>query len=103
MRKTKCTNCKEVKTEKGSEKCYSCKVSGCQLCIKVVCCDCGVSMCKDCGGNGDSNCGCYGNCSSCETNINRGENGWPCCKCKKWYCSECRSNSKCKECRMDDD
>lgn len=100
VRKVKCKNCKEVKTEKGSIKCYGCKTSGCNECIETVCCDCCESMCKYCRGNDDILCGCYGNCSSCGTAVNRGSNGWPCHKCKKWYCEECRKISKCKECKI---
>lgn len=98
MRNIKCKNCKEIKTEKGTYKCHNCNLSGCRNCVKLTCCDCGVSMCKDCRDDNNILCGCYGNCSSCDTDVNRGEHGWPCNKCKKWYCNECRNNSKCKQC-----
>ena len=102
LRKVKCKNCKEIKPEKGNLKCYSCNVSGCNKCIETACCDCSVIMCKNCGGSGEPNCGCYGSCSSCGTDVNRGSDGWPCHKCKKWYCSVCRHTSKCKECKVED-
>jgi hypothetical protein len=103
LRKVRCKNCKEIKTEKGNLKCYNCRISGCNKCIQTVCCDCSERMCKNCSGTGEPNCGCYGKCSSCGTDVNRGSNGWPCNKCKKWYCSECRHVSKCKECKIEDD
>ena len=103
LRKVKCKNYQQVKTEKETLKCYECKVTGCNNCIETACCDCSVIMCKSCGGNGEPNCGCYGKCSSCNTDVNRGTNGWPCNKCKKWYCEGCRHNSKCKECKVDYD
>lgn len=102
-RKVKCPNCSDYRTEKGSiRKCYSCNISGCVKCIQSVCCDCSESMCRSCNG-GDNLCGCYGNCSSCGTNVDRGSNGWPCRGCKKWYCSSnCRNvSSKCKLCKDD--
>ena len=103
LRKVKCKNCKEIKPEKGNLKCYSCNVSGCNKCIETVCCDCGEIMCKSCNGNDAYRCGCYGNCSSCGTNVDRGSDGWPCNKCKKWYCQDCKHNSKCKECKVEDE
>ena len=102
-RKIKCTNCSDYRTEKGSiRKCYSCNASGCDKCVQTVCCDCSEIMCRSCTG-GDNLCGCYGNCSSCGTSVNRGSNGWPCTRCKKWYCSSnCRdASSKCKLCKDD--
>ena len=53
-------------------------------------------MCKDCKGTGEPNCGCYGNCNSCEKDVDRGSDGWPCHKCKKWLCVKCKYHSKCK-------
>ena len=102
LRKVKCKNCQTVKTEKGTLKCYNCNISGCNQCIKTVCCDCCERMCSNCSGTGEPNCGCYGKCSRCGTDVNRGSDGWPCNKCKKWYCHDCRCSSKCKECRIDD-
>ena len=43
-------------------------------CIELACCDCGYIMCKSCR-NSDINCGCYGKCVSCNTDVNRGEDG----------------------------
>ena len=103
LRKVKCKNCQQVKTQKGALKCYSCNVSGCNNCIDTACCDCSVIMCKNCSGNGEPTCGCYGKCSSCQTDVNRGSDGWPCNKCKKWYCESCKHTSKCKECKVDYD
>ena len=88
--------------KKGTLKCYGCKVTGCNKCIETACWDCSVIMCKSCSGNGEPKCGCYGKCSSCNTDINRGSDGWPCNKCKKWYYEGCRHNSKCKECKVDE-
>ncbi len=102
LRKIKCKNCMEIKSEPGRCKCYSCNTSGCSKCIKTACCDCCVIMCKNCNGNGESNCGCYGNCSSCGNSVDRGNNGWPCIKCKKWYCDYCKHKSKCMKCKLDD-
>jgi hypothetical protein len=103
IRKVKCKNCQLVKTEKGTLKCYGCNVTGCNKCIETVCCDCSEIMCKHCGGSGDVRCGCYGNCSSCKTDVDRGSDGWPCSKCKKWYCEDCKKNSKCKLCKINYD
>lgn len=104
---TKCKNCKEVRDDpvnpsrrRSSKKCFLCKKSGCDKCIPIVCCDCCVRMCNDCR-DGEENCGCYGTCSRCGGEVNRGEHGWPCTKCKKWYCDDedCRKGNRCKECR----
>ena len=80
------------------ESCYSCGSKS--KSVDVVCCDCGVKMCKQCSRNEDSNnCGCYGNCSNCDKNINRGKHNWPCSKCDEWYCGElCRKTSDCDDC-----
>ena len=99
----KCKNCQTVKPEKRKLKCYSCNVYGCNKCIEIVCSDCSERMCKNCNGNEKSQCGCYGKCSLCEINVDRGSNGWPCNKCKKWYCEECKNNSKCNECNVEYD
>lgn len=98
-RKVKCKNCAVVRTEKGTERCHNCNISGCSNCIDSVCCDCGVSMCNDCRNNDDIKCGCYGTCKMCGNDVDRGSDGWPCRKCKKWLCNGCRRESKCKECR----
>ena len=103
IRKVKCKNCLEVKTAKGTLKCYGCNVSGCDNCVETVCCDCSEIMCRNCRGNDNTPCGCYGHCSSCGTDVNRGSDGWPCNKCKKWYCEKCKHNSKCKVCRIEED
>lgn len=79
--------------------CYNCKESGCKKCIGCVCCDCGVRMCPNCSGSGEPNCGCYGRCSSCRTDVNRGQHGWPCTSCRCWYCDGCRNiDNYCLEC-----
>ena len=84
--------------------CYSCKESGCDKCIKVVCCDCCVKMCSNCTYDDDILCGCYGNCYTCDTEVNRGEHGWPCSTCHKWFCSlVCRSKNNCIDCQEDED
>ena len=67
--------------------------------VSVVCCDCGVRMCSKCSYKDDIECGCYGRCTNCNKNINRGENGWPCRKCDDWYCSDlCKKTSNCNDC-----
>lgn len=99
----KCKNCKEIyNNNDDKKKCEICKLQGCNKCIELACCDCGYILCKSCR-NSNINCGCYGKCFSCNTDVNRGEDGWPCNKCKKWYCGKCRFNSKCKECNGEDD
>jgi hypothetical protein len=56
-------------------------------------------MCSKCSYKDDIECGCYGRCTNCNKNINRGENGWPCRKCDDWYCSDlCKKTSRCKDC-----
>jgi len=108
--KENCENCDKVITGKQIFYCHSCRSSFCDKCIiKDVCSDCGVNMCKNCCGNGESNCGCYGNCYFCGIDVDRGSDGWPCYKCKKWYCKECKLQSTfnelntCNECKIDDD
>ncbi len=103
-RKTKCKNCNEVKAEDDKRlKCHSCTKLGCRKCIKTVCCDCCVSMCEKCSDDSEIECGCYGNCTSCGSDVNRGTHGWPCRKCNKWLCDndECHIKNKCKECKND--
>ena len=87
--------------ETSEESCYSCGSKSKK--VSVVCCDCGVKMCKQCARNACdddyNNCGCYGNCSNCNKNINRGDHDWPCSECDEWYCSySCRKTSKCDDC-----
>ena len=78
--------------------CFKCEEIGCDKCVDVVCCDCAVTMCNKCR-NGDNLCGCYGACYHCDTDLNRGRNGWPCNECEKWYCHYCGlNNNSCKEC-----
>ena len=99
-RKIKCTNCLEIKENKyDCYECYNCNISGCSKCINIVCSDCSERMCTSCSGNGDNRCACYGNCSYCSKNVDRGNDGWPCYECRKWLCSDCKYKSKCNECR----
>ena len=91
-----CQFCNQV-----SEKittCDNCQTEGCNKCIKIVCCDCSMEMCKDCRNDHHVKCGCYGTCNGCDVEVNRGEHGWPCHKCNKWLCDECKENTTCKEC-----
>ena len=84
--------------KKCTRRCFVCNVRGCTDCVEVVCCDCGERMCSDCR-NGDDLCGCYGHCSSCGTEVNRGADGWPCGECDQWLCSGCcRCDNSCPEC-----
>ena len=80
--------------------CHSCNVIGCEDCIRTVCCDCGVRMCRRCKNDHNVLCGCYGSCLGCGTDVNRGENGWPCYVCDKWLCFNCqiKDDNDCKEC-----
>ncbi len=78
--------------------CHACETRGCNECVTFACCDCGYNMCYKCRDN-EVDCGCYGKCYSCGTDVNRGEDGWPCGECEKWYCSDCRQcDNPCKEC-----
>lgn len=93
--------------KKCTRRCFVCNVRGCTDCVEVVCCDCGERMCSDCRNNDDL-CGCYGHCSSCGTDVNRGADGWPCGECDQWLCSGCgRYGNSCPECgtgeEQDDD
>ncbi len=83
--------------------CFVCEMTGCSECVETVCCDCGVSMCNECR-NGDELCGCYGNCSTCGRDVNRGSDGWPCGECEIWYCNDCcrSGENTCKECGPDE-
>ena len=84
--------------KKCTRRCFVCNVRGCTNCVEVVCCDCGERMCSDCRNNDDL-CGCYGHCSSCGTEVNRGADGWPCGECDQWLCSGCcRCDNSCPEC-----
>ena len=85
-----CRNC--------SDECFGCEDRGCEECIEIVCCDCGVHMCNDCRNN-ETQCGCYGKCFWCGREINRGSDGWPCWECDRWGCYDCRLGyNDCKEC-----
>jgi hypothetical protein len=85
-----CKNC--------TRRCFVCDVRGCTDCVDTVCCDCSERMCRKCR-NGDELCGCYGHCSSCGTDVNRGSEGWPCNDCSRWYCDGCRQgDNPCPEC-----
>jgi hypothetical protein len=85
-----CRNC--------SDECFGCEERGCEECIEIVCCDCGVHMCNDCRNN-ETLCGCYGKCFWCGREVNRGSDGWPCWECDRWGCYDCRlGDNDCKEC-----
>jgi hypothetical protein len=98
-----CKNCDETNKDNDIYECDNCKILGCAKCIKLVCCDCGNFMCKECTDNTRVHCGCYGKCSSCDIDVNRCDNGWPCRECGEWLCGQCRFNSKCKKCNPDDE
>ena len=84
--------------------CDSCLVSGCKECVEVVCCDCDDNMCKDCRDNINILCGCNGKCYTCNIDVHRGSEGWPCGECKVWYCDDCRRGENlCKECGPNED
>lgn len=80
------------------ETCFGCKKSGCEECLNMVCCDCCVYLCEVCKDNNDIWCGCYGNCTSCGDDVDRGGDGWPCSQCKQWLCEKCRGSKKCMYC-----
>lgn len=89
--------------KKCTDLCDACEIRGCKECVTFACCDCGYDMCVECRDN-EVDCGCYGHCYSCGDDINRGEDGWPCGECKKWYCRYCRqSDNPCKECGPEPD
>ena len=84
--------------KKCTDLCHACETRGCKECVTFACCDCGYNMCVECRDN-EVDCGCYGHCYSCRTDVNRGEDGWPCGECEKWYCGDCRQcDNPCKEC-----
>jgi hypothetical protein len=93
-------HCKLCKThvDKRLGQCDSCSIKGCVHCIKTVCCDCGAYMCNKCRKDDEILCGCYGKCTDCEMNVNRGDDGWGCSTCNKWLCRSCRYNTVCDEC-----
>ena len=101
-RKAKPEDCKDCKTNE-KRICFHCKRSGCTTCMKTVCGDCDVRMCNQCKDDDNVMCGCYGECTSCGKNVDRGEDGWPCSTCKQWLCGKCRPKNKgCKECYDED-
>ena len=102
-KKLSCLLCEVPMKAADRRTCYACKGTGCNTCTKMVCCDCGVIMCENCSGRGEPNCGCYGRCTTCGDDVNRGENGWPCDTCKQWLCSNCPNKKKCIECNQEDD
>jgi hypothetical protein len=84
--------------KKCTDLCNACEVRGCKKCVTFACCDCGYDMCYNCRYD-EIDCGCYGHCYSCGMDVNRGEDGWPCGECEKWYCCNCiQGNNPCKEC-----
>ena len=90
---------KHLFCKKCTLKCDACEERGCKECVDfAVCCDCSYNMCYECINN-EVDCGCYGECYSCGVDVNRGEDGWPCGECEKWYCRGCRDcDNSCKEC-----
>jgi hypothetical protein len=96
MGKIVCKLCSENKDN--FEKCFGCGISGCDDCMKVVCCDCGVYFCDKCVDDDDIWCGCYGTCDECGTDVDRGSCGWRCSLCEKWLCGECKAKIGCKGC-----
>jgi hypothetical protein len=101
-KKVKCTEC----ATNGEKKCFSCEKVGCSKCIITVCCDCGVRMCVLCKDNHNVQCGCYGECTECNNDVNRGDNGWPCTTCAQWLCEDCEPtkwNKSCEECKSNHD
>jgi hypothetical protein len=99
MEDRSCKNCNLLK-RKDKTKCYGCEYVGCNKCVIFSCSDCCVSLCIHCKNSDDINCGCYGECVICERSVNRGENGWPCDICNKWFCSKCKytDKNKCRQC-----
>jgi len=65
---------------------------------EIVCSDCSIVMCNKCNNDDDILCKCYGTCDSCECDINRGSDGWPCMDCHEWLCYDCKMNSECSRC-----
>lgn len=90
----------ESESESDDDSAYSCfNCDNRNKSVSVVCCDCGVRMCSKCSYKDDIECGCYGHCTNCNKNINRGENGWQCRKCDDWYCNDlCKKTSSCNDC-----
>ena len=89
-KKKVCEDCKN--SEYKPLECDNCKTQGCNTCIETVCCDCCVTFCNTCKEDYDTRCGCYGSCSSCNKDVDRGEDGWPCYKCGDWLCVSCKKN-----------
>jgi len=99
MSKKECRNCESSKYYTLTT-CKFCSAEGCSECVSYICSDCSVECCNDCHTADDyTHCDCYGKCSSCGIEVNRGENGWPCCECREWYCDKCRRKTNCKECK----
>ena len=73
--------------------------------VALVCCDCSVEWCNNCRivYENCKFCECYGECTGCGDDVNRGENGWPCSMCKKWLCENCNPKYGCKECKWEND
>lgn len=81
-----------------TKKCMKCKEF--DPSVDLACCDCSVEWCKSCRDTYEV-CECYGDCSGCGKDVNRGENGWPCNTCKKWLCENCNSKYGCNECKWE--
>lgn len=96
MEDVKCNNCEN--TYWCSVKCKFCDFNGCLKCIGHTCDRCRVNMCVQCYNDETISCNCFGVCSECDTNINNGENGWSCSKCKTWFCDDCTGEPACENC-----
>ena len=66
--------------------------------METVCSDCSATLCSKCEIDDDVLCGCYGKCDSCECDVNRGSDGWPCMDCREWLCNDCKNSSECDRC-----
>lgn len=66
--------------------------------METVCSDCSATLCSKCEYDEDVLCGCYGKCYSCDCDVNRGSDGWPCISCREWLCNDCKNSSECRRC-----
>ncbi len=91
---------KKITKKQKEKKCMKCKEF--DKTVECICSDCSVEWCKRCCDENEF-CECYGECSGCGHDVNRGENGWPCSTCKKWLCENCNQKYGCKECKWEND